>query len=91
MEFPNGLGRAEFVHQEHVRNLADAFGEYLGSAADRVSGREARGEEDHPARVASAGDPVRLKIATPVWNPSRALGTGDDRDLGVMVDRVAVR
>lgn len=43
------------------------------------------------ARVASAGDPVRLKIATPVWNPSRALGTGDDRDLGVMVDRVAVR
>ncbi len=43
------------------------------------------------AGVASAGDPVQLKIATPVWNPLRALGTGDDRELGVMVDRVAVR
>ncbi len=43
------------------------------------------------ARVASSGDPVQLKIVTPVWNPSRALGTNDDRELGVMLDRVAVR
>jgi hypothetical protein len=43
------------------------------------------------ARAAATEDPVRLKIAVPVWNPARALGTGDDRDLGVMVDRVAVR
>ena len=46
---------------------------------------------DLAARAASSGDPVQLKIVTPVWNPSRALGTDDDRDLGVMVDRVAVR
>jgi hypothetical protein len=26
-----------------------------------------------------------------VWSPSALLGTGDGRDLGVMVDRVAVR
>jgi hypothetical protein len=46
---------------------------------------------DLAARVASSGDPVQLKLVSTTWNPSRALGTGDDRDLGVMVDRVAVR
>lgn len=43
------------------------------------------------ARAAASGEPVRMKLTTPVWNPSRVLGTGDDRELGVMVDRVAVR
>lgn len=42
-------------------------------------------------RISSKGDPVQLKLVTPIWNPSRALRTGDDRDLGVMLDRVAVR
>ena len=37
--------------------------------------------------AASAHQPVRLKLATPVWNPQQLLGSGDDRDLGVMVDR----
>jgi hypothetical protein len=46
---------------------------------------------DLVGRVASSGDPVQLKLVTPVWNPSRVLGTSDDRELGVMVDRVAVR
>lgn len=41
--------------------------------------------------AAGAGDPVELKLVTPTWNPRRALGTPDDRDVGVMVDRVAVR
>ncbi len=43
------------------------------------------------ARAAASGDPVELKLITPVWNPHDVLGTPDDRDLGVMVDRVAVR
>jgi hypothetical protein len=43
------------------------------------------------AGAAAFGDPVELKLATPVWNPHKVLGTPDDRDLGVMVDRVAVR
>jgi hypothetical protein len=31
-------------------------------------------------------------LRTPTWNPMKVLGTGDDnRELGVMVDRVAVR
>ncbi len=42
-------------------------------------------------RAAAFGDPVELALTTPIWNPRQVLGTGDDRDLGVMVDRVAVR
>jgi len=43
------------------------------------------------ARLAAAGEPVQLKLTTTVWNPEQVLGTPDNRDLGVMVDRVAVR
>ncbi len=43
------------------------------------------------ARAAAYGDPVELAVMTTIWNPRTALGTSDDRDLGVMVDRVAVR
>ena len=42
------------------------------------------------ARLAT-GEPVRIRLQVPVWNPSTILGTSDDRDLGVMVDRVTVR
>ncbi len=43
------------------------------------------------ARAAEPGGPVQLKLTTAVWNPARLLGTGDDRELGVMIDRVAVK
>jgi hypothetical protein len=43
------------------------------------------------ARLAASGEPVQLRLVTPVWNPHRLLGTADDRNLGVMVDRVTVR
>ena len=43
------------------------------------------------ARAAAAGDPVELRLVTPTWKPRAVLGTPDDRDLGVMVDRVAVK
>lgn len=33
----------------------------------------------------------RLEIATSTWNPARQLAAKDDRDLGVMVDRLSVR
>jgi hypothetical protein len=46
---------------------------------------------DASAGAAARGEPVRLTLRTRTWNPLRALGTPDDRDLGVMVDRVAVR
>ena len=50
---------------------------------------------DIPAGVAAAaaasGEPVRVTLRTQTWNPSRVLGTPDDRELGVMVDRVTVR
>jgi hypothetical protein len=41
--------------------------------------------------IAARGQPVRLKLASTVWVPFNVLGTGDDgRDLGIMVDRVAI-
>jgi hypothetical protein len=40
---------------------------------------------------ATRGDPVRLTLETVTWNPAKVLGTSDDRDLGVMLDRVAVQ
>lgn len=43
------------------------------------------------ARAAAFDDPVELTFAISVWNPHKQLGSPDDRDLGVMVDRVAVR
>ncbi len=42
-------------------------------------------------RAAAYGEPVELVLSTTVWNPRQVIGTNDDRDLGVMVDRVAVR
>jgi len=46
---------------------------------------------DVAAAAAAAGEPVRIALRTATWNPHVVLGTGDDRELGVMVDRVAVR
>jgi hypothetical protein len=46
---------------------------------------------DLTARAAAFGDPVELKLVTPIWNPGKLLHTADDRDLGVMVDRVTVK
>lgn len=43
------------------------------------------------ARAASREAPARLAIAAPTWRPREALGVPDDRDLGVLVDRVEVR
>jgi hypothetical protein len=40
--------------------------------------------------VAGRG-PVRIRLRTSVWKPEEVLGTNDDRELGVMVDRVAVQ
>ena len=42
-------------------------------------------------RLAATGQPAQLKLTTTVWEPERVLGTPDNRDLGVMVDRVAVK
>jgi hypothetical protein len=41
--------------------------------------------------AAGTSEPVRLKLTTSVWVPERVLGTPDNRDLGVMVDRVTVK
>jgi hypothetical protein len=43
------------------------------------------------AAAAAAGEPVRITLRTAAWNPRTLLGTPDDRELGVMVDRVAIR
>jgi hypothetical protein len=42
-------------------------------------------------RAAAAADPVELRLVTTQWNPARVLGSADDRELGVMLDRVAIK
>jgi hypothetical protein len=68
-------------------------GELLGSATVRSGFLPYTFEipAELAARAAAAGDPVELKLATPTWKPRTVLGTPDDRELGVMVDRVAVK
>lgn len=71
------------------------------SIDDDVIGRQRVGPDFKPytfnipadvaQRASSQSAPARLKITTNVWNPRAALGTPDDRDLGVMVERVDVR
>ncbi len=44
------------------------------------------------ARTAGARDePVLMRIESTLWNPRAALGAPDDRDVGVMVDRIEAR
>ncbi len=43
------------------------------------------------ARLGAVKRPIELSIVTTAWKPEVVLGTGDTRDLGVMVDRVTVR
>jgi hypothetical protein len=48
-----------------------------------------------PADVASAAaastDAVTVRLRTVTWRPRAVLGAADDRELGVMVDRVEIR
>jgi len=46
---------------------------------------------EHAHAIAGRGQPVQLKLSSTTWNPQHVLGTPDNRELGVMVDRVAVR
>jgi len=61
----------------------------------RVSGGFQEYDVPIPADVAAAaaatGEPVRVTLRTATWNPLKTLGTADPRELGVMLDRVAVR
>lgn len=43
------------------------------------------------SRAAAASEPVELRLVTTQWNPARVLGSSDDRDLGVMLDRVTIK
>jgi hypothetical protein len=43
------------------------------------------------AAAAGREEPARLKLSTNTWRPRAALGVPDDRDLGVIIDRVEVR
>lgn len=47
--------------------------------------------QDLASRLAATREPVRVTLRTRTWKPLEILGTPDDRDLGVMLDRVAVR
>ena len=70
----------------------DLGGRSLGAV--HVSGGFREYDVDIPPDVAAAaatGEPVRIGLRTPTWNPLSILGRDDDRNLGVMVDRLTVR
>jgi hypothetical protein len=46
---------------------------------------------DLASAAAATGDPIELRLVTRTWKPRTVLGTPDDRDLGGMLDRVAVQ
>ncbi len=46
---------------------------------------------DLASRAAAASEPVELRLVTTQWNPARVLGSSDDRELGVMLDRVTIK
>ena len=64
-------------------------------------GRVAVGPGMHPyaltippqvaAAAAGSTDAVTVRLRTTTWNPREVLQVSDDRDLGVMVDRVEIR
>jgi hypothetical protein len=43
------------------------------------------------AEAAASVDAVTVRLVSTTWNPRELTGSSDDRDLGVMVDRVEVR
>lgn len=43
------------------------------------------------AAIAESDDAAELRLVCTTWNPGRALGVADPRDVGVMVDRIEVR
>jgi len=46
---------------------------------------------DAVEQAAQRDEPTRLRLLSSVWNPRQVLGATDDRDLGVMIDRIEVR
>jgi hypothetical protein len=43
------------------------------------------------ARLSDTNRTIELSIVTAAWKPETVLGTPDDRELGVMVDRISVK
>ena len=41
--------------------------------------------------AAASPDAVTVRLRTVTWRPKEILNVGDDRELGVMVDRVEIR
>jgi hypothetical protein len=41
--------------------------------------------------AARTDEPAQLRLVSSVWNPRQILNLADDRDLGVMIDRIEVR
>lgn len=46
---------------------------------------------DLAARRGTTDGPLTLRLVSTVWNPRDLLGSPDDRELGVMVDRVTIK
>ena len=81
---PDGAGNAE---------VSIAIGDQQIGTVDVDTGFRSYAVEI-PVEIVSAAagrGPVRIRLRTSVWRPEEVLGTADDRELGVMVDRVTVK
>jgi hypothetical protein len=67
-------------HLLGTRRVGDGFAPYALAIPPEVA-----------AAAAAKGAPVELRLESTVWNPRAVLGAPDDRDLGVMLDRVTVK
>ena len=41
--------------------------------------------------AARTDEPAQLRLVSSVWNPRQILNLSDDRDLGVMIDRIEIK
>jgi hypothetical protein len=87
----NDGGRPSTLGPAHVRVYLD---DELVGETDVARGFLAY-SFDIPAEIASraAGrdEPILMRLESNVWNPRAVLGASDNRDVGVMVDRVEAR
>jgi hypothetical protein len=87
----NAGGRPPAAPPAHVSVYLDE--QLLGAGAIEDGFRPYTFEipPDLAARLSGVAGTVQLKIVSSTWSPREILGVPDDRDLGVMVDRVEIR
>jgi hypothetical protein len=101
MDIPAAARSLTIVMDDGRRPASVPKAEVQVALDDRVLGSATVGPDFHaytfaiPADVATEAAaravPARLRLSTTIWRPKAVIGVPDDRELGVMVDKVEVR